>query len=48
MPQQLSNNLYQLWNWLIYEATGHPFLFGGTVIVIVSAWLLYKTEVRTK
>jgi|WetSurMetagenome_2_1015567.scaffolds.fasta_scaffold796097_2 hypothetical protein len=48
MLEQVLNDLYQLWNWLIYEASVHPFLFAGTVIVIASAWLLYKSEVRIK
>ena len=39
---------YQVWVWLRYEASLHPFLFLGIVIVIVSAWILYKAEVRTK
>ena len=29
MWQQIINNLYQLWIWLIYEASVHPFLFAG-------------------
>ena len=46
--QQCVYSLYQMWTWLTYETSVHPFLFAGTVIVIVSAWVLYKTEVRTK
>ena len=48
MWQQLENSVTQLWNWLRYEASAHPFLFLGIAIVIISAWLLYKAEVRTK
>jgi hypothetical protein len=39
---------YQLWEWVKYETGGHPFLFLGTVIVLVLAWTLYKMEVRVK
>ena len=48
MLQQFVNDLYQMWTWLIYEASVHPFLFLGIAIIIVSAWVLYKAEVRTK
>jgi hypothetical protein len=48
MLQQAVSTLNQMWNWLIYETSGHPFLFLGGVIIIFSAWLLYKAEVRTK
>jgi hypothetical protein len=37
---------YQVWTWLSYEVSVHPFVFLGAVIVIVSAFILYKTEVR--
>ncbi len=46
--QQGANFGYQLWVWLRYEASLHPFLFLGIAIVIVSAWVLFKTEVRSK
>ena len=48
MLQQAVNGLDQLWNWLIYEASVHPFILLGIAIIIVSAWFMYKTEVRTK
>jgi hypothetical protein len=48
MWQQVFYGIDQVWNWLVYEATVHPFLFAGTVIIVVSAWALYKAEVRTK
>jgi hypothetical protein len=48
MGQQAVESIDQLWNWLIYETALHPFLFLGIVIIIVSAWFLYKAEVRTK
>jgi hypothetical protein len=46
--QKGANIAYQVWVWLVYEASLHPFMAVGTVIVIISAWILYKTEVRTK
>jgi hypothetical protein len=39
---------YQVWIWLRYEVSVHPFIFLAAVIVIVSAFILYKTEVRSK
>jgi hypothetical protein len=39
---------YPLWVWLSYEASVHPFLFLGVAVVIVSAWVLYKMEVRSR
>jgi hypothetical protein len=48
MWEQLTYSLSQIWNWVSYEVSVHPFLFLGIAIVIVSAWVLYKTEVRTK
>jgi hypothetical protein len=48
MWQQSANSFYQLWVWLTYEASVHPFILLGVVLIIVSAWVMYKTEVRTK
>lgn len=48
MWQETVNGLYQMWNWLIYEASVHPVIFLGVAIIIVSAWFLYKAEVKTK
>ena len=48
MWQQCAYAGYQLWLWLQYETGTHPFIFLGAVIVIVSAWILYKAEVRSK
>ena len=48
MWQQFTYNGYQVWVWLRYEAGIHPFIFLGVVIVIVSAIIMYKTEVRGK
>ena len=44
--QQIAITSYQLWIWLKYEASLHPFLFLAIVIIIISAWAMYKTEVR--
>jgi hypothetical protein len=46
--QQIAITSYQVWVWLKYEASLHPFIFLGAVIVIVSAWVLFKSEVRSK
>jgi ABC-type uncharacterized transport system permease subunit len=46
--QQCVYGIHQMWLWLSYEISVHPLLFLGVVIVILSAWVLYKTEVRTK
>jgi hypothetical protein len=48
MWEQFSITCYEIWVWLKYEVVLHPFLFSGIVIVIVSAWFLYKAEVQTK
>ena len=46
--QQCADTWYQVWVWLRYEAGIHPLIFLGAVIIIVSAWILYKSEVRIK
>jgi hypothetical protein len=46
--QQCAYAGYRLWIWLQYEASLNPFIFLGAVVVIVSAWILYKSEVRSK
>jgi len=46
--QQCAHTGYQLWVWMRYEVGIHPLIFLGAVIVIVSAWIMYKAEVRTK
>ncbi len=46
--QQCAYTGYQVWVWLRDEAGVHPFLFLGAVIVIISAWVLFKSEVRSK
>ena len=37
---------YQVWAWLRNESSIHPFIFLGVVIVIVSAIIMYKAEVK--
>jgi hypothetical protein len=39
---------YEVWTWISYEASVHPFLFLAAVLVIISAFIMYKTEVRSK
>jgi drug/metabolite transporter superfamily protein YnfA len=46
--QQGVYTCYQVWVWLRYQASVHPFLFLGALVVIVSAWLLYKAEAKIK
>jgi len=46
--QQIAITSYQVWVWLKYEASLHPFMSLVVVIVIVAAWGLLKSEVRTK
>jgi drug/metabolite transporter superfamily protein YnfA len=46
--EQFSIGCYQLWIWLKYEAGAHPFLAVGVVVVVIFAWAMYKTEVRSR
>jgi hypothetical protein len=46
--EQFTITCYQLWVWLKYEAGAHPFLAVGAVVVFVSVWVLFKSEVRSK
>jgi hypothetical protein len=46
--QQIVYTGYQVWIWLRYEIGVHPLVFLGVVIIIISAWILYKAEIRTK
>ena len=39
---------YQMWLWLRHEVYAHPFIFLAAVIVIISAFIMYKAEVRGK
>ncbi len=48
MLQDFVNVFYQMWVWLTYEASVHPFILLGIALIIISAWVLYKAEVRTK
>jgi hypothetical protein len=46
--QQCADAGYQVWVWVRYESGIHPLLFLGVVIVIISAVIMYKAEVRRK
>jgi hypothetical protein len=46
--QQFAVSGYQFWVWVKSETNSHPFLALGVLIVVISAWVLYKSEVRTK
>jgi hypothetical protein len=46
--QQCIYTSYQVWLWLRYEASIHPFIFLAAVVVIISAFIMYKAEVRGK
>jgi hypothetical protein len=48
MWQKFAITSYQVWVWMRYESGMHPFIFLGVVIVIVAAFILFKTEVRGK
>jgi hypothetical protein len=39
---------YQVWVWLRHEVSVHPFIFLAAVVVIISAFIMYKAEVRGK
>lgn len=46
MWQQGVYTVNQVWLWLRYEAGIHPLIFLAAVIVIISAVIMYKAEVR--
>jgi hypothetical protein len=46
--EQFSIVCYQIWVWLKYEGSTHPFLVAGAVVVFLLAWAMYKTEVRSR
>jgi hypothetical protein len=46
--QECAHTGYQVWVWLRYEVGIHPFIFLGVVIVIISAVIMYKAEIRHK
>jgi hypothetical protein len=48
MLQKCAYTGYQVWDWLTYEFGTHPFILLGVVIIIVAAFFMYKTEVRSK
>jgi drug/metabolite transporter superfamily protein YnfA len=39
---------YQVWVWLKCEASIHPYLTGGIILVFILAWTLYKMEIKAK
>ena len=46
--QQCAYTGYQVWLWMRYEVGIHPFIFLAAVIVIISAFIMFKSEVRSK
>ena len=48
MWQQCAYTGYQVWLWMRYEVGIHPFIFLAAVIVIISAFIMFKSEVRGK
>ncbi len=46
MWDQFTITCHQLWMWVKYEVSVHPFLFAGIVIVIITAFILYNSEVE--
>jgi hypothetical protein len=39
---------YEVWVWLRHEVAMHPFLFLAAAVVIISAFIMYKAEVKSK
>ena len=48
MWQQCACTGYQVWVWVRDESGVHPFLLLAVVVVIISAIIMFKTEVRVK
>ncbi len=48
MWEQLTFAWNQMWVWLTYEVSLHPFLFAGVIIVVVCAFILYKSEIESR
>jgi hypothetical protein len=46
--QQFSIACYQMWVWVKYEGSAHPFLAVGAVVIFVLVWAMYRTEVRSR
>ena len=46
--QGFTITFYQLWVWVKYEVSLHPYLAGGIILVFILAWTLYKMEIRAK
>ena len=40
----VANDLYQLWVWMRYESSLHPFMALAFVLIIILAWVLYRGE----
>ncbi len=48
MWEHFTITCYQMWSWLKYEVSVHPFLFAGVVIVIVCAFILHRSEIENR
>jgi hypothetical protein len=46
--EKFAIDCYQVWVWVKYEASAHPYLTGGTILVFILAWTLYKMEIRAR
>jgi hypothetical protein len=46
--QEFAITCYQLWVWVKYEASLHPYLMGGIILVFILAWTLYKMEIKAR
>ena len=46
--EKFAIDCYQVWEWVKYEAGAHPYLIGGTILVFIFAWTLYKMEIRAR
>jgi len=46
--QKFAITSYQLWGWMKYEASAHPYLTGGALLVLILAWTLYKMEIKVR
>ena len=41
---QISNAFHQFWIWVRYEASLHPFMTLGVLLIIILGWVLHKGE----
>jgi hypothetical protein len=46
--QEFAMDCYQAWVWVEYEASLHPYLTVGAILVFILAWTLFKMEVRAR